>query len=218
MYQRDYLLRMIQMLAQVIARVLGQKDRKSIEEALLEIDRAGKMYVGLDSGMISSFSDEDLITLFHTGGSFDTTKCLALAELQYAEAQILELHHDDPDCRRKYQRSLHFFLAAVTEDRDISVQLYNDKIDDLLKKLDDCILPPNILKKLFLHYEQQGTYAKAEDILFELLETHQMEIKNDGIAFYKRLLCKKDDDLRKGNLPRNEVEDGLNELIERTAS
>ena len=216
MYQRDYLLRMVEMLGQVLAKVLGQKDLKSTEEALLDIDRAGKMFIGLDSVMVSSFSDEDLIALLHSGGALDTNKCLAVAELQYAEGQVLELRQDDNEYRLQYQRSLHFFLEAVTQDRDISAGSYDEKINILLSKLHDIILPPAVLNKLFRYYEQQGAYAKAEDVLFELMDTNPVKTIDDGIVFYKRLLCKTDDELERGNLPRNEVEEGLRELMRRS--
>ncbi len=215
MYQRDYLLRMIEMLGQVMAKVLGQKDLKSTEEALLDIDRAGKMFIGLDSVMVSSFSDEDLIALLHSGGALDTNKCLAVAELQYAEGQVLELRNDGKEFLLRYQRSLNFFLEAIIEDRDISAGLYDEKINFLLGKLNDILLPTSVLKKLFQYYEHQGAYAKAEDVLFELIETNPAETRNDGIVFYKRLLCKTDDELERGNLPRNEVEEGMRELMGR---
>lgn len=216
MYQRDYLLRMIEMLARVLSKVLGQKDLKSTEDALLEIDDAGKMYIGLGSAMVSSFSDEDMITLFHSGGTFDTNKCLAISELLYAEGQVFELRKDDDQYRLRYQRSLHFLLEALTEDNDIAVGSYDERIDILLRGLYDVVLPPAVMKKLFHYYEQRGAYAKAEDVLFELIETNQAEMKNDGIGFYKRLLCKTDDELRRGNLPRNEVEEGMQELMKRS--
>ena len=56
--------------------------------------------------------------------------------------------------------------------------------------------------------------AKAEDILFELLETHpaDQEIRAQGIAFYKRLLAKSDADLQAGDFSRSEVHEGIAQL------
>lgn len=214
MYQRDYFLRMIEMLAQAVAAVLGKKDSKSIEDSLFEIDQAGKMYVGLDSRMIASFADEDLIALFHSGGTFDTNKCVALSEFLYAEARILELRGDNAECLRRYQRSLHFLLEAVTEDPDISAGIYEERITELRQRLQEIILPAPVQKKLFRYYELQKAYGKAEDILFELFDAYPHAPRTDGIEFYKRLLQKEDADLNQGNLPRDEVEAGLRELME----
>ncbi|HEY5589028.1 MAG TPA: DUF6483 family protein [Candidatus Paceibacterota bacterium] len=68
-------------------------------------------------------------------------------------------------------------------------------------------------------YEISGAYDKSEDILYKLLESiDKKDIEmyrytiNEGIKFYEDLLNKNDKELKKGNLPRNEVIDGLNEL------
>ncbi len=213
MYRRDYLLRMIERLAQIIARILDQKDLKSAEETLREIDGTGKMFSGIDRMMISSFSTEDLIGLMHAGGAFDTNKCLAISELQYAEGQVLEACHDESECKLRFQRSLRFLLEAVTEDRNIPADTYDERIQILVQKLQDIVLPPALRKKLFRHYEGRGEYAKAEDVLYELLETNPDESRDDGIVYYKRLLLKTDEELEKGNLPRKEIEEGLQKLL-----
>jgi hypothetical protein len=213
MYRRDYLLRMIERLAQIIARILGQKDLKSAEEALIEIDQAGKMFGGLDRTMISSFATEDLISLMHAGGTFDTNKCLAIAELQYAEGQVLEACDREGEYMIRFQRSLRFFLEAVTEDRNIPAGRYDEKIHTLVQKLHDIVFPLALQKKLFQYYEDRGEYAKAEDVLFELLETNPVESRNDGIVFYKHLLLKTDAELEQGNLPRKEIEEGLQNIL-----
>ena len=213
MYRRDYLLRMINRLAQILARALGRKDLQSAEKILIEIDEVGKMFVGLDRMTIASFSTEDVIRLMHAGGTFDTNKCLAVSELQFAEGQVLETHNDEGECRLRYQRSLRFLLEAVTEDRGLSAGMYDERIQILLQKLQNVVLPRAVQKKLFRYYEDRGSYGKAEDILFELIETNPEESRNDGIVFYKRLLLKTDKELENGNLPRNEIEEGLHKLI-----
>jgi hypothetical protein len=213
MYRRDYLLRMIERLAQIIARILGQKDLKSAEEALIEIDQAGKMFAGLDRMMVSSFSTEDLIGLMHTGGTFDTNKCLAIAELQYAEGQVFEACKNESECQLRFQRALRFLLEAVTEDRNIPAGRYDERIQGLVQKLHPVVFPLALQNKLFQYYEYRGEYAKAEDILFELMETNPDESRNDGIVFYKRLLLKTDKELDNGNLPRKEIEEGLRIIL-----
>jgi hypothetical protein len=213
MYRRDYLLRMIERLAQIIARILEQKDLKSADDVLLEIDRAGRMFAGLDRTMISSFSTEDLISLMHAGGTFDTNKCLAIAELQYAEGLVHETCHNESEWKLRFQRSLRFLLEAVTEDLNIPAGAYDERIRILVQKLHDTVPPPALQKRLFHYYEGRGEFAKAEDVLYELLETNPEESQNDGIVFYKRLLLKTDDELDRGNLPRKEIEDGLLKIL-----
>jgi uncharacterized protein YbjQ (UPF0145 family) len=68
-------------------------------------------------------------------------------------------------------------------------------------------------------YQICGSYDKSEDILYKLLENiDKKDVEryrytvNEGIKFYQDLLDKNDENLNKGNLPRNEIYDGLNEL------
>ena len=71
---------------------------------------------------------------------------------------------------------------------------------------------PEIQKRLILHYEREGAYADAEDMLFELIDAGHPELIPQGIELYERMLAKPDDELERGKLPRDEVEDGLAQL------
>jgi hypothetical protein len=57
-------------------------------------------------------------------------------------------------------------------------------------------------------------YDKAEDVLFELLEqgTHRNIILSEGVAFYQRLSKKRLEELEKGNLPIDEVLEGMKKI------
>ena len=67
------------------------------------------------------------------------------------------------------------------------------------------------------HYERTGSFAKAEDAFFELLDVERGNsgVIEFGIAFYERLKNQTDDALAAGDLPRAEVEAGLGELRDR---
>ncbi len=75
-------------------------------------------------------------------------------------------------------------------------------------------IPLNIKEKLFRYYEFTGKYDKAENILYELIEEDSNYI-NEGIRFYIRLVSKSEDELKKGNLPKIEVNEGLTYLKEK---
>jgi len=64
------------------------------------------------------------------------------------------------------------------------------------------------------HYERAGEFAKAEDALFVMLdaEPDNQAIVEFGIAFYERLRPQSDAALNAADLPRAEVEDGLEKL------
>jgi lipoprotein NlpI len=78
-------------------------------------------------------------------------------------------------------------------------------------------MPAQTYAMLMEHYERTGQFAKAEDALYAILDA---DANNDyalnfGISFYERLLGRRDTELTEGNLPRTEVEAGLQELLER---
>ena len=65
-------------------------------------------------------------------------------------------------------------------------------------------------------YEAGGHYGDAEDTLFEGLDADSAdELAEAAIAFYRRLLDKVDAELEAGNLPREEAEAGLAEVLAR---
>lgn len=97
------------------------------------------------------------------------------------------------------------------------------KAEDMLQKLfinSKTIYAKNkVNKDLFELYKISGQYAKAEDVLYEMIQhTKDFEVEKykgileHGIRFYEELLNNNDEQLEKGNLPRNEVYDGLNKL------
>ena len=55
----------------------------------------------------------------------------------------------------------------------------------------------------------------AADRVAYQLEAGHLEILPDALAFYQRLLEKSDDELERGRLPRDEVEESLSELRRR---
>ena len=95
------------------------------------------------------------------------------------------------------------------------------KINRLLKSLKDQFMSIKLQLNLLTFYEICGEYGKTEDILYELIDNKYLDLEQFtsivklGIKFYERLLTKEDDDLLEGNLPRDEVIEGMALLKER---
>lgn len=66
---------------------------------------------------------------------------------------------------------------------------------------------------LFHYYESSQEYGKAEDILLQRLDqdhdSHRSVVLDEGIAFYERLQEKSPEELTQGNLPLDEVLEGM---------
>src|SRR6266571_4710669 len=182
MMQKDYILRMIQQLSRVLIQILHLREIKDYEGALTYIDDVFKQALGFSSDLITSVPDETLLAMFTSFDVLDIEKCFLVANLLKAE-------------------------------RDIFVE-----VEGLLDKLVDYELSAEIKVQLFQYFERTGRYSRAEDVLFELLEVDDQEnepessLVDRGIAFYERLLRKKDTELVAGNFSWEEAREGLAQL------
>ncbi len=223
MINKDYILRMAEKIGRSLAIILGLRKYNQHEEALIYIDDTLLRTVGLTSRFINSLSDEMLVTTISPLGMLNIEACLWIAALLKAEGDIYEEDLDKSnESYYRYQKSLYLFLTAVLQEHiPTDADLYKD-IEQLLQKLDDYELPLPLKSKLFAYYELSGQYAKAEDTLFDLMESHETskpsetndkrELIASGRAFYTRLLAKSDADLQAGNLARDEVDEGMAQL------
>ncbi|HUX39412.1 MAG TPA: DUF6483 family protein [Rectinemataceae bacterium] len=64
------------------------------------------------------------------------------------------------------------------------------------------------------YYEDIGSFDKAEDLLYEMLSVSDSQIFALGKAFYDRLIALDDEVLKRGRLPRGEVEEEISHLGE----
>lgn len=91
------------------------------------------------------------------------------------------------------------------------------KIDKLLNLLNyESSILAELNEKIFKYYRITGRYSEAEDLLYTMIgKSNYMNKKRwveEGNIFYKNILNRTDAELESGNLPRNEVLDGINEL------
>ena len=71
-------------------------------------------------------------------------------------------------------------------------------------------IPKETNQLLFRYYEFAGQYDKAEDVLFKMIMINNKdEMVGEGFAFYERLKGKTLMELEDGNLPLDEVIEGL---------
>ena len=212
MIRKDYIMRMIEQLAQVMAKVMSYKQAQNFERAEEELNLAAEQFFGLKPELLDSMSAEDLISFLQLDHVLNSQKCLILAEILRGKAELAELTRDPAKTDQVYSKSLRCYLQAFTVDRDLRKRETTEKIDFLLNKTKNNKLSPDFQFRLFRYCEQVGRFAKAEDILFDLAESRHPNIYSEGVSYFKRLLAKSDDELIRGELPREEVEEGLGEF------
>jgi tetratricopeptide (TPR) repeat protein len=217
MIQRDYIMRMIEQLAIVLKKILHLKQEGKIDEAETEISNIGKTLLGLDIDFLNKFNTAGIIDFLTRSNSFDTGKCIIIAELLKEKGELHDIRKELNESYQCYQKSLDLYLEVLNKFTEYRQNDFFKKITFLTDKLIEYEMPARLQYKLMQYYEMIGDYAEAENILFHLIDNGGIEIVKEGLQFYNRLLAKTDDELKKGNLPRNEIEEGLLALKKKTA-
>ncbi|MBD3289777.1 hypothetical protein GF337_13300 [candidate division KSB1 bacterium] len=213
MLHKDYIMRMIEQFSNVLAQIIFNRQIKKYDLAETEIQKAYKDLLGSDREFILSLSDDAILRLFKSSSETGYERCIFIAELMKEEAQIIE----SKDGSEAYAMDLYFKAfrvlgQVIIESKYWRQEPYLNSLEFLVNKISRAELPDSILIKLFQYYDIIDSYAEAENILFDLIDNNYPNILEEGEQFYQRLLKLSDDALTAGNLPREEVNDGLKEI------
>ena len=139
-------------------------------------------------------------------------KMFFLTTLLKEAGDIADAEGRSEESRACYLKGLHLLLDSLARGDAFEQPEFVPKVDLFVEALDE--VPAQTSALLMEHYERTGQFGKAEDALFAILDVgvNQEFALNFGIAFYERLLGHTDSQLDEGNLPRAEVESGLQEL------
>ena len=213
MIRSDYIMRMIEQIAQVLAKVLFNKKAGNFAEAEINLENAFNNIIGLNSLLVSSLSTQDIITLLGINKDKQTAaiKCLFTAKLLKEKAEIDKLNKKNVGHEPDYHKILNLFLYGIINNHnsDIDVSDYYDDVDEIAQIINS-ELSLETRFELFRFYDIAGRYDKAENELFRLKESNYPDIITIGISFYKKLENTSDENLLKGNLSREEVASGFN--------
>jgi len=214
MSQRDYILRIAQEFGRALAQVLYNREIKDYTAAHTLIDEQCKQIFGMGIGFMRSIPEETLLSMLTSFDTLDTEKCWLLAILLKAEGDIYEDQGNASESYYSYIRSLNLFLEVLLLGTTSSGRSIVPEIEDLLSRLSDYDLPIRTKLLLFRYFDHAHEYARAEGLLFEMLEEGDSEgdILDQGIGFFQRLKRKNDVELKAGNFSREKVEEGLARL------
>ena len=214
MITRDYIMRMINLLAAALARVLSLKKEKDFPQALLEIERTYKHLLGVHREFLHRLSDIQMIDLLGSDQTAASSKYYVLGMLLKEEGEILQLQEKSAEGFALSETSLSLLIESFLYANGPADENHAVAIDTLIERLRLQEVSPRVKEKMFTYFEHTGRYSKAEDTLFELIQTDPTFMQR-GVQFYRRLLSKTDDQLLRGNLPRVEIEQALEDLQER---
>lgn len=214
MSQKDYILRIAQELGSALAQVLYNRQIKDYTAAHRLIDAQSQQIFGMGIGFMRSVPEETLLSMLTSFDTLDTEKCWVLAILLKAEGDIYEDQGNASESYYSYIRSLNLFLEVLLLGTSSGDKNIIPEIDDLLSRLSDYDLPIRTRLLLFRYFDHAHKYARAENLLFEMLETNgsNEDILAYGISFYRQISMKSDAALRADNFSKEKAIKGLSQL------
>jgi len=219
MLRRDYILAMIQQAAEALARIDRFKKDRQWATARQSVDAELEQLVGVNARTVSQLSETELLARVIRGESTLAVKekTLFVSALLKEAGDVAVAQDKLEEGRDCYLKGLQLLLDALSEPDVREFPEFTPEVEMFAIALADEPLPLRTAGSLMQHYERTGQFAKAEDTLYSMIEDQpdNRDLLDFGIGFYKRLLSKSDDALIVGNLPREEVELGLNDLTEK---
>ena len=147
MFQRSrkgYIEQQIEMLAEVLARILAGKDSGRYEAALTEAADACKKMTGLNLATLTMLPDETLLNLFRMGGGLDPARCVIAARLLAAQADVYEAQSRTVAAQASLHNGLVLLLEAMRFEEGLRTAPYRAQVEDILVRLDGYVLPDDL--------------------------------------------------------------------------
>lgn len=185
-FQRDYILRMIEMLGEFLRDVL---DMARDADALHELDEVSRKASGLPLTLLKTADVPTLESLLSPEQRY------LCAELLLASAQVDA--RTQPDEETAPTRAQALMLLCTLQSPDY-VPRACDRAHTVMEPMLAWLSPQELLALADL-FERGGAYAACEDALYASGERSLLA------AFYGRMLTLDDRALCAGNLPREEI-------------
>ncbi|SDE08850.1 hypothetical protein SAMN02799630_04597 [Paenibacillus sp. UNCCL117] len=222
MYQRDYIMRLIEQTAQVIGQMM-HKGGQAMQERMQILNQAMKRLVGLDSKLVQALAVRDLLELISQGGRPDTGKALAMGDMMLARGVILMEEGQQEQASREGARwaELLLLVRESEEDEELRKEI-EQRIEQALEAAGRYPQGQDLLELLMPYYEETGRLAKAEDALFHLLglaeaaasPVMKRDIVERGLKMMDRWTQLDEAELIRGGLSAAEIGQTRQELID----
>lgn len=206
MTQRDYILRLIEQLARVVAALITQRREAAPEAIEVTLADAANGLLGLGLADLELLSLTEWRRLLRPHGTLDAERTVVAAtlldELAITRAEQGEARRAD----RLAARALALLLDVAPQPPTGCDDDLNERIERLARTLHP--LPRDVVAPLLEHYERRSAWGRAEDTLFEWRAFDSEAAQQAGAAFYARLAQLSDEQLERGGMTRAELLEG----------
>jgi hypothetical protein len=216
MPQKDYIIRMIEEFAQVLAEAMGLRRAGRLESVLSLLDRSAARFAGLSLRQLDALPYESLRTLLTVGGTLDVQRCVFLAELRRLEGEVRDQRTGGGAGLASSVVAFRLYGEVVAARGIEGLEERREQALVLADRLRSAPLDPDVRLDLWRFELAAGRFGRAEDALFGVLDERpgDLAVVAEGISAYDSLLDRDDAELAAGGLPRDEVLDGLARLGE----
>lgn len=137
MYKKDFILRMVEMIAELVAGILGLIKKGDFQTAQKNIDQAFYNYLQQDAGFFSSLPTQELTTTLLEEHNYSEGHLEILSELIYAQAELTKAqnHSESLDWFEKaliIKEFLQTHSGAFSFEREARIELIQQRINELL--------------------------------------------------------------------------------------
>src|SRR5687767_4001309 len=159
MIRRDYLMRLVQEMGQVLIRVVSLKHQKNYEEAIREIGAALKHFREGKADGEADHSLENWIALCERHDQAGAAMIMAVADLIKEQGDILALQNRSQESQQSHALALGLLLEGIlNRGAFISGELI-EKVDDLFQQTRRGELERALLRRLFDYFVTRGLFA-----------------------------------------------------------
>jgi hypothetical protein len=137
MYRKDYILRMVEMIANVIAGILGLIKKGDFQKASQELDNAYFEYLQQDAALLQSIRKEALTATLLQELNFTNGHLEILSELFYTQAELLYAQGNKTESCDYFEKTLILSDFVIRDSKTFSlvqqskIVLLQDKIKEL---------------------------------------------------------------------------------------
>lgn len=214
MLRRDYILRMIEEFVRALARLNTLKQERRFGEASIDLKEQFERLLGTDPQSALRLSDTVLLSKLIANEPSQPVrdKALMAARLFFEEGELAAAREEEASAY--YLKGLHLLLHTLRQHDLPELPEYVPTVERFVHAVRDVALPLQTSGLLMEHYERAGQFAKAEDMLFQILEgsPENTALVEFGEAFYRRLENQSEAALLGGGLSPEEVKTGIEEL------
>ena len=135
MYQKDYILRMIEMIADLIAGILGRIKKGELKQASDELKRIYSDFLREDSSFFESIPEEELTDKLLQNHNYTNGHLEILAELFNVEAELRLAQGNKTGSLEFSKKSLKIFEFLDNEQKTYSFEKIN-KMEEIRKRIE----------------------------------------------------------------------------------